>query len=60
MRHGVLAQLDLLLKIWKDYGLQERVFWLPKVRNEKDASLHLPALGTQLTVCLRARLITLA
>merc|ERR1711957_494329 len=45
----VLAQLDLL-KNWKgDKAYKNDVYLLPKHLDEKVASLHLPALGAQLT-----------
>merc|ERR1739845_31480 len=45
----VLAQLDLL-KNWKENkGYKNQVYLLPKDLDEKVASLHLPALGAQLT-----------
>merc|ERR1711948_205286 len=45
----VLAQLDLL-KNWKENkGYKNDVYLLPKELDEKVASLHLPALGAQLT-----------
>merc|ERR1719276_805834 len=44
-----LAQLDLL-KNWKETKKYEnKVYLLPKLLDEKVASLHLPALGAQLT-----------
>merc|ERR1712146_392021 len=44
-----LAQLDLL-KNWKENkGYKNDVYLLPKELDEKVASLHLPALGAQLT-----------
>merc|ERR1711881_480380 len=44
-----LAQLDLL-KNWKENkGYKNQVYLLPKELDEKVASLHLPALGAQLT-----------
>merc|ERR1712176_607346 len=46
----VLGQLDLLAN-WKDNkGYKNEVYLLPKHLDEKVASLHLPALGAQLTV----------
>jgi adenosylhomocysteinase len=45
----VLAQLDIL-KNWKETKAYEnKVYLLPKVLDEKVASLHLPALGASLT-----------
>merc|ERR1712061_477368 len=45
----VLAQIDLL-KNWKENkGYKNEVYLLPKNLDEKVASLHLPALGAQLT-----------
>merc|ERR1711979_86054 len=45
----VLGQLDLL-KNWKENkGYKNQVYLLPKNLDEKVASLHLPALGAQLT-----------
>merc|ERR1719410_695248 len=45
----VLAQLDLL-KNWKETkAYKNDVYLLPKALDEKVASLHLPALGAQLT-----------
>merc|ERR1712146_491416 len=45
----VLAQLDLL-KNWKENkGYKNHVYLLPKELDEKVASLHLPALGAELT-----------
>merc|ERR1712087_173061 len=45
----VLGQLDLL-KNWKENkGYKNDVYLLPKELDEKVASLHLPALGAQLT-----------
>merc|ERR1712210_258091 len=43
----VLAQLDLLKA--KEKGYKNDVYLLPKDLDEKVASLHLPALGAQLT-----------
>merc|ERR1712093_55183 len=44
-----LAQLDLL-KNWKENkGYKNQVYLLPKELDEKVASLHLPALGAELT-----------
>merc|ERR1711953_1133578 len=46
----VLAQLDLL-KNWKETkAYKNEVYLLPKELDEKVASLHLPALGAELTV----------
>merc|ERR1719488_218918 len=46
----VLGQLDLLAN-WKEgKGYKNQVYLLPKNLDEKVASLHLPALGAQLTV----------
>merc|ERR1712149_101913 len=45
----VLAQLDIL-KNWKENkGYKNQVYLLPKELDEKVASLHLPALGAELT-----------
>merc|ERR1712048_194037 len=45
----VLGQLDLL-RNWKESkGYKNQVYLLPKDLDEKVASLHLPALGAQLT-----------
>merc|ERR1719382_1225753 len=45
----VLAQLDLL-KDWKENkGYKNQVYLLPKNLDEKVASLHLPALGAEMT-----------
>merc|ERR1712176_835535 len=45
----VLAQLDIL-KNWKENrGYKNEVYLLPKALDEKVASLHLPALGADLT-----------
>merc|ERR1712003_576416 len=45
----VLAQLDIL-KNWKENkGYKNQVYLLPKELDEKVASLHLPALGADLT-----------
>merc|ERR1740117_2229431 len=45
----VLGQLDLL-KNWKENkGYKNEVYLLPKDLDEKVATLHLPALGAQLT-----------
>merc|ERR1711992_108514 len=43
----VLAQLDLLKA--KEKGYKNQVYLLPKELDEKVASLHLPALGAELT-----------
>merc|ERR1711948_174053 len=43
----VLAQLDLLKA--KEKGYKNEVYLLPKALDEKVASLHLPALGAELT-----------
>merc|ERR1712083_26967 len=43
----VLAQLDLLTA--KEKGYKAQVYLLPKELDEKVASLHLPALGAQMT-----------
>jgi len=46
----VLAQLDLL-KNWKETkAYSNDVYLLPKSLDEKVASLHLPALGAQMTI----------
>jgi adenosylhomocysteinase len=47
----VLAQLDLLKK--EEKGYKNDVYLLPKNLDEKVASLHLPALGAELTVCTK-------
>merc|ERR1712037_702589 len=44
----VLAQIDLLTA--KEKGYKNQVYLLPKELDEKVASLHLPALGADLTV----------
>merc|ERR1712115_530337 len=44
----VLAQLDLLKK--EEKGYKNDVYLLPKALDEKVASLHLPALGAEMTV----------
>jgi len=45
----VLAQLDLL-KNWKETkSYKNDVYLLPKALDEKVASLHLPALGAEMT-----------
>merc|ERR1711972_591743 len=44
----VLAQIDLLTA--KEKGYKNDVYLLPKSLDEKVASLHLPALGAELTV----------
>merc|ERR1711869_142032 len=44
----VLAQLDLLKR--EEKGYKNDVYLLPKNLDEKVASLHLPALGAELTV----------
>merc|ERR1712007_423717 len=46
----VLGQLDLFRKLEGKQGLQERGLLVPKNLDEKVASLHLPALGAQLTI----------
>merc|ERR1711869_19323 len=43
----VLAQLDLLKA--KEKGYKNDVYLLPKILDEKVASLHLPALGPEMT-----------
>merc|ERR1711877_12569 len=43
----VLAQIDLLTA--KEKGYENKVYLLPKELDEKVASLHLPALGAELT-----------
>merc|ERR1712113_541069 len=49
----VLAQLDIL-KNWKETkAYKNDVYLLPKALDEKVASLHLPALGAQLTECTK-------
>merc|ERR1711870_199388 len=44
----VLAQIDLLTA--KEKGYKNDVYLLPKALDEKVASLHLPALGAEMTV----------
>merc|ERR1719229_1822785 len=44
----VLAQIDLLTA--KEKGYKNDVYLLPKALDEKAASLHLPALGAEMTV----------
>merc|ERR1712087_435267 len=44
----VLAQIDLLTA--KEKGYKNEVYLLPKELDEKVASLHLPALGAELTI----------
>merc|ERR1712066_1184356 len=44
----VLAQIDLLTA--KEKGCKNDVYLLPKALDEKVASLHLPALGAEMTV----------
>ena len=46
----VLAQLDLVRNWRENKGYKNDVYSLPKELDEKVASLHLPALGAQLTV----------
>merc|ERR1711869_194837 len=51
----VLAQLDLL-KIWKETkAYKNDVYLLPKALDEKVASLHLPALGAEMTIMTQAQ-----
>merc|ERR1712119_217886 len=45
----VLAQLDLLENWKKGKGYKNEVYLLPKELDEKVASLHIPALGAELT-----------
>merc|ERR1711868_237735 len=45
----VLGQLDLLANWKENKGYKNQVYLLPKNLDEKVASLHLPALGAQLT-----------
>merc|ERR1711915_713646 len=45
----VLGQLDLLANWEENKGYKNQVYLLPKNLDEKVASLHLPALGAQLT-----------
>merc|ERR1712217_409823 len=45
----VLGQLDLLSNWKENKGYKNQVYLLPKHLDEKVASLHLPALGAQLT-----------
>merc|ERR1711988_1986467 len=49
----VLAQLDLLRNWQGDKKYKNDVYLLPKVLDEKVASLHLPALGARLTTLTR-------
>merc|ERR1712203_663591 len=49
----VLAQLDLLKA--KEKGYKNDVYLLPKDLDEKVASLHLPALGAQLTTLTKTQ-----
>merc|ERR1712061_913696 len=44
----VLAQIDLLTA--KEKGYKNEVYLLPKALDEKVASLHLPALGAEMTI----------
>merc|ERR1712171_9523 len=44
-----LAQLDLL-KNMKEKKYENKVYLLPKTLDEKVASLHLPALGAEMTI----------
>merc|ERR1712151_1055660 len=46
----VLGQLDLLENRKKGKGYKDEVYLLPKELDEKVASLHIPALGAELTV----------
>merc|ERR1711937_992542 len=46
----VLGQLDLLENWKKGKGYKNEVYLLPKELDEKVASLHIPALGAELTV----------
>merc|ERR1711933_428512 len=49
----VLGQLDIL-KNWKETkAYKNKVYLLPKALDEKVASLHLPALGAELTKLTR-------
>merc|ERR1719357_588672 len=51
----VLAQLDLL-KNWKETkAYKNDVYLLPKALDEKVASLHLPALGAEMTKLTKAQ-----
>merc|ERR1719253_1525128 len=45
----VLGQLDILKNCRQNKGYKNQVYLLPKNLDEKVASLHLPALGAQLT-----------
>merc|ERR1712173_107426 len=45
----VLGQLDLLANWKENKGYKNEVYLLPKHLDEKVASLHLPALGAELT-----------
>merc|ERR1712050_654224 len=51
----VLGQLDLLRNTKENVGYKNDVYLLPKALDEKVASLHLPALGAQLTVMSKAQ-----
>merc|ERR1712178_80422 len=46
----VLAQLDLLANWKQNKGYKNEVYLLPKNLDEKVASLHLPALGAEMTI----------
>jgi len=45
----VLGQLDILENVKKNKGYKNEVYLLPKALDEKVASLHLPALGAEMT-----------
>merc|ERR1712167_563295 len=49
----VLGQLDLLENWKKGKGYKNEVYLLPKELDEKVASLHIPALGAELTVLIQ-------
>merc|ERR1712107_158057 len=53
-----LAQLDLLDNWKTSKKYENKVYLLPKLLNEKVASLHFPALGANLTVLPTSRPIT--
>jgi adenosylhomocysteinase len=48
LTNQVLAQLDLLKR--EEKGYKNDVYLLPKNLDEKVASLHLPALGAEMTI----------
>merc|ERR1712125_258724 len=51
----VLAQLDLLRNWQGSKAYKNDVYLLPKALDEKVASLHLPALGAQLTTLSKSQ-----